>query len=1641
MSEIEHEHSDDKDKNEQAAEETDKKPKKKRRFRWLSVFLGILLIIAVSFQLAVKYYSDVIIKRLLQQAVTLKSEGMYSLDFEEGSFSFFEQEFEIKNLSFTLNEARWQQLKASGVDYRLLYEFNVPETSLSAGSLKEAWFSKSWTIEHFYISNPTVKIRENKVVGGQIRENVNTDLYFIISGYLKEFMVADFKLQKATIAFTDTLDNTYELKEIDVDIEGFKVDSTSQMADGKPFYVENIACKIGENSLKFPKNDLTLKFDQIDASVSGEYLNVKGFQTSSITYDSLGRAAQNVAFNDFSVEGLDFGQLYFDSVLQAKNIVLKKPFIDISKAIVGGNTTIENQFSYKSVRKFVKSVIIGEILLDSAALYVNTPKTDIAIDDFTLQLDNIWFDENSWNKRKRRFFVDDFDIKLRNYIADLPDKIHQLKALELGLSSKRNYAYCNNALITPVNENLSVSQLYELDRDKLMNFYLSRIELTGLDIWRAYLQKELRMATFRVNRPRVEINHFINIEEEMNRLLLSDSIDQILQDMQIDSLYLDTLELNELNQLDEDTLLEAKSEILESDSILPEDVLEMTNRFNATDDLPIEIFTDTLKNITFTTFLLNYFDSAYAARDDSLRYLAITDSLNSIDRDSLLLADISGLVNQAFEQVDINTIDINEAQFNYFHCDADTTERIAINNATIDLESFRISTENYQDSSRLFFSKEMEISADQIAYYLPDSIHLITARNFRISSNDSLISAKEAWYRPADRNRNFIVENIKDHNAIYDIRLNAIDITGLDFREIFREQVFIIEQLSITKPNILHFIPSIDPNEFNNEVVIEDKDILQYDKEVPIWTPEISDYIKVFEIKEINLNQGFYSLAKVTERTREVLSARDLQLCVREMELDSIELSNNNVLPLAADAELLANNYFINLPDSIHTLQSTSLGVSYSSSSVYFYNTIIKPSAVGRRKKGVNKYELNIPEFRLDGIDWQRLYFDKEFYVRELLINDPEALVKTVYDQKAAGAKTTEEQVEDELQLKLSEQIHESVLILLNGLEIDRLNINRAIFNWQQFNANNLLRQNARTDRLDLEVNTFRVDSTISPIPDRFMFANDIQVNARNYIHELPDKWHTIRSSKVEFSSASSTLFASYLHYAPKNWADIDFLLANNERKNLTEVYTPLLKINGTDLSQLFSDNTLLVENIELEEPKFRLVLHPKGERLPPNERFSTEKLDSLLRNTFREVQVKNLGFENASLQMGVHPLNTESTFFELDNAFLNIDNFNNLYQSYDSTRFMLADDIHIGVKDYRLSLPDSIYQFEAKEIGVRTGDPKVYIRDLDVKPRVSKKAIAEIFGNEIDWIHLKADSIILADFQFVDFLKNTDLVADRLDIESLDTYVYRDKRPPAAFGKRPPLPQEFLRNFNTYIKLDTVNLYNSKLTYEELAVDGKQPGQIYFEDLNAYAFNITNDTALLEDGAAVQLFANGFLMGDGLIEAAFTFPIANENNSFTFQGSLAPMDLRAINPMLENVASLKVNSGNARRLTFEVQADEEYADGFMRFYYRDLNVALLKRDAKPKKSGKIKSLLTMFANVLVKSKNPRFLFVKRGRIYTERDKSKSIFNYWAKTLLSGVKHSVGFSYEKPPKERRKTVFQFWKRRRKDFRRKNLNRE
>ena len=124
-------------------------------------------------------------------------------------------------------------------------------------------------------------------------------------------------------------------------------------------------------------------------------------------------------------------------------------------------------------------------------------------------------------------------------------------------------------------------------------------------------------------------------------------------------------------------------------------------------------------------------------------------------------------------------------------------------------------------------------------------------------------------------------------------------------------------------------------------------------------------------------------------------------------------------------------------------------------------------------------------------------------------------------------------------------------------------------------------------------------------------------------------------------------------------------------------------------------------------------------------------------------------------------------------------------------------------------------------------------------------------------------------------------------------------------------------------------------------------------------------------------------------------------------------MDLRNLNEMLIPLGAIEVRSGYNEGVNINFKGNEDYAEGLMEFRYNNLKVDILDRETYQSK-GFGNNLKTIFANsFVVSSKNPRWFNVQEGNIFFERIKSRSIFNLWAKSLLSGAVSSIGIKRSK----------------------------
>ncbi|MEQ9307343.1 MAG: hypothetical protein RJQ14_25745, partial [Marinoscillum sp.] len=137
-------------------------------------------------------------------------------------------------------------------------------------------------------------------------------------------------------------------------------------------------------------------------------------------------------------------------------------------------------------------------------------------------------------------------------------------------------------------------------------------------------------------------------------------------------------------------------------------------------------------------------------------------------------------------------------------------------------------------------------------------------------------------------------------------------------------------------------------------------------------------------------------------------------------------------------------------------------------------------------------------------------------------------------------------------------------------------------------------------------------------------------------------------------------------------------------------------------------------------------------------------------------------------------------------------------------------------------------------------------------------------------------------------------------------------------------------------------------------------------------------------------------------------FYLADSLDTYELNGRIGTMELTELNRFLEHTAFVLIRDGLSQEATFQFEGNENYSLGEMTFYYTDLKINVLDQNSIDS-PGFGSAMKTFFANTfVVNTKNPHFIFVRDGDIFHERDKSKSIFNYWAKSLLSGVVSSIG---------------------------------
>ena len=512
-----------------------------------------------------------------------------------------------------------------------------------------------------------------------------------------------------------------------------------------------------------------------------------------------------------------------------------------------------------------------------------------------------------------------------------------------------------------------------------------------------------------------------------------------------------------------------------------------------------------------------------------------------------------------------------------------------------------------------------------------------------------------------------------------------------------------------------------------------------------------------------------------------------------------------------------------------------------------------------------------------------------------------------------------------------------------------------------------------------------------------------IENKVNTYLSENPVEPYLISFDKISVNIFNSSVKIKNLNICPDSLFLKNTKNTNKKFSTLYEAHIPFIKLSGIKFLKAYYNKIIDINKFIIRKPDIK-VFKLNGLAKTETNKKTTKKFsfDSIDIKPLVSINVNKFNIFKSSLE--VFEANKKTPNISIKSfSFLLTDLIIDPNNSEKDKRSIDFKDFKININNPNYILPNNLYKIHFDNAHICYTKSNIFIKSFKLIPLYDRVTFGQKIEFQTDIAELSINKIELKDFDFDELIFNKKLNLRFIDICELKTNIYRDKRMPFNYNNFPKLPQESVHNLKFPINIDSISIKAAKITYEEQVKKSEKPGMVFFDKMNILIKNITNDPKILKRNKLMEITSTSMLMNKGLLKAKILLPLAGKIDTFSFSGSLGQMEMQELNTITIPNASVKIDSGNVKSVSFRANANNDYAGGEMEFLYNDLDVTILKDVDEDE--VKEKKLFSFLANIIIKKNNPiADKPIRIAELNFERNKNKGILNYIWKTVLSGIK-------------------------------------
>lgn len=1396
---------------------------------------------------------------------------------------------------------------------------------------------------------------------------------------------------------------------------------------------ENLSEFISKKS----KGKYELTFDNL-------YINFRhwGFEIENVAFnptDSIIKTINDTIpgkqFYSFSTPNIRFGQIKFLKLIFSKQLEIGEILITQPELNIHGKQTADDDKKNNIssvilelrplVTKTFKYIKIDKIELVNASfdfysLLGETRKLSNA-KNITIGILDFYTDSLLLPDPKRLFDASDIYLRMSDYQNKLGDSIHTLTAKTVTYSLKRSQIEAENVELKPTNQQVSDRSKYDIivpraiiKSSHINEFYrknvipIDSMVLTdavikfwpGIKSTKALIKRMDEFDLYQLIEDEFSSVSISSFRLENARLLLfSDQTAQVSQqELKNIRIKLEDFLLDSVSSQDTSRIFYSKNidfSASEYELTLGDDIHRLKAQHIDISTKKKEVF---IKNILLFPILNNQskisqkntidgscdsvrldlfdFKKAYHTKRFYIQHINVFNpklqlTQNTVSEDksepessSFIYSLISGYLKGIYS----NHVSIHKGKFKLINKTGTLQKGHIETSFKLFLNGFALDEISAERSDKLFFADQIDLNFSDYQMQLVDQLHKLTIENFSISTQQKQATLKNLHLFPVSKEN--IEEQLIKYNRseLYEFTIPELSFSNADFHAAFFNKKFYIDLLSIQSPVIYYenfaFLKPLKP-----KANFEDLYFL------------ISDYLDDIQIGKVDIPDGTIQLINHSRKGKTISLDNHFSLGLENMMINKDQFGQKKLL-FSDQVEFSVRDHLIRLSDNVHVMKAGTVGFSTRRKEIYVTNARIYPESNSQNFASINwNIQLVIPEVRIKGINIEDLYFDQKIDADNVLISGPDIkLYQKIKRNDPAEFK--------EVTFPMPEEIV--------SISIRQFNLNNGslkIFSELGVQPYLLVQS-------DLKMESQNIHITKNQVTNQPEFMSGKYTAGLFQFKFTPkDKNQQISIEELNFSTNERHILAKQLTVKPKT---------KNTKQDQFELRIPSLSMNGFDIDNAYRNDRYFFESILIEKPVFLLYnnfkdstqLNPFKVNLYPHfESFADVFATKHLKVNEADLTV----FKKGQKKM------QEKITFDLSN--LKID-------KNPSAGFLHAADFSFSIQNIERQDARKLYKFTIGESEYSSKNNRFTARDIRLIPNFSKEKFNTLNEYQSDYYNGKLDSVVISQPNIQRWFDKGELAGKSMSVNGLNMDIFRDKRFPFDENRRPKMLQDMIKNLPYPVQIDSFRMVDARINYSEQPELGDKEGLVRFSNMQICLKPFTNMKMAGSKIPDFRLDGSANIMDSCQMKVRMNFDMNNPDNLFTASGNLSTFNMQILNPVLEPLSLVSIRSGKVDQFSFNLSGDKTLATGQLLFGYNDLRISVL--EVKDGNTKEVKFASFIANSLLLRSKNPRGKELLPDEINYQRNQSRSVLNYWWKSVFSGVRNTLGLKESKTESEEKK---------------------